>query len=146
MAADNTLQLVTQIDADKANASIKSVNTGLSSIETTAVSAAKGASHGIDGMSASMAKGVVAGNLLAEAIKSAVETAKSWTLEAVQYAAHTTRMTVVMQQLARAHGENVGAAMKWVETVKKVGFSTQDALHTIDRLLIADMDLLSIAQ
>ena len=48
--------------------------TGLSSIETTAVSAAKGASHGIDGMTASMAKGVVAGNLLAEAIKSAVET------------------------------------------------------------------------
>ena len=80
MAADNTLQLVIQVDADKANASIKSVNTGLSSIETTAVSAAKGASHGIDGMTASMAKGVVAGNLLAEAIKSAVETAKSWTL------------------------------------------------------------------
>ena len=77
MAADNTLQLVIQVDADKANASIKSVNTGLSSIETTAVSAAKGASHGIDGMTASMAKGVVAGNLLAEAIKSAVETAKS---------------------------------------------------------------------
>ncbi len=141
MAADNTLQLVIQVDADKANASIKSVNTGLSSIETTAVSAAKGASHGIDGMTASMAKGVVAGNLLADAIKSAVETAKSWTLEAVQYAAHTSRMTVVMQQLARAHGENVGAAMQWVEAVKKVGFSTQDALHTIDRLLIADMDL-----
>ena len=37
----------------------------------------------------------------------------SWTLEAVQYAAHTSRMTVVMQQLARAHGENVGAAMQW---------------------------------
>ena len=101
MAADNTLQLVIQVDADKANASIKSVNTGLSSIETTAVSAARGASHGIDGMTASMAKGAVAGNLLAEAIKSAVETAKSWTLEAVQYAAHTSRMTVVMQQLAR---------------------------------------------
>ena len=43
MAADNTLQLVIQVDADKANASIKCVNTGLSSIETTAVSAAKGA-------------------------------------------------------------------------------------------------------
>ena len=83
MAADNTLQLVIQVDADKANASIKSVNTGLSSIETTAVTAAKGASRGIDGMTASMAKGVVAGNLLAEDIKSAVETAKSWTLQGI---------------------------------------------------------------
>ena len=50
-------------------------------------------------------------------------------------------MTVVTEQPARAHGENVGAAMKWVKSVKKIGFSTQDALHTIDRLLIADMDL-----
>ena len=73
MPADNTLQLVIQVDADKANASIKSVNTGLSSIETTAVSTATGASRGIDGMTASIAKG----------------------------------MTVVMQQLARAHGEKV---------------------------------------
>ncbi|MBI3678954.1 MAG: hypothetical protein HY235_00880 [Acidobacteria bacterium] len=100
MPADNSLQLVIQVDADRANASIKSVNTGPSSIETTVLSAAKGASHGIDGMTASMAKGVVADSLLAEAIKSAVETAKSWTLEGVQYAAHTSRMTVVMQQLA----------------------------------------------
>ncbi len=37
------------------------------------------------------------------------------------------RSVEVMQQLARAHGEHVGAAMKWVEAVKKVGFSTQDA-------------------
>ena len=54
MAADNTLQLVIQVDADKANAS-----PSLSSIETTAVSAAKGASRGIDGMTASMAKGLL---------------------------------------------------------------------------------------
>ena len=84
-----------------------------------------------------MAKGVVAGNLLAEAIKSAA--LDPW--KPFSCAAHTSRMTVVMQQLARAHGENVGAAMQWAEAVKKIGFSTPDALHTIDRLLIADMDL-----
>lgn len=43
MAADSKLELVIAVDADKANASIKSVNTGLSSLETTAVSAARGA-------------------------------------------------------------------------------------------------------
>jgi hypothetical protein len=58
MPADNKLELIVTVDADRANASIKSVNASLSRIETTAVSAAKGASHGIDGMTASTAKGV----------------------------------------------------------------------------------------
>lgn len=38
--ADNTLQLVIQVEADKANNSIKSVNASPSSLETTALSAA----------------------------------------------------------------------------------------------------------
>lgn len=46
MAADNKLELVIQVDAGGANASIKSVNTSLSGLEKTAVSSAKGASTG----------------------------------------------------------------------------------------------------
>ncbi|OFW00528.1 MAG: hypothetical protein A3H94_07655 [Acidobacteria bacterium RIFCSPLOWO2_02_FULL_60_20] len=42
MAADNKLELVIQVDAAGANASIKSVNTSLSGLEKTAVSSAKG--------------------------------------------------------------------------------------------------------
>src|SRR5512140_1720644 len=139
--ADNKLELVVEVDVAKGNASIKTLNTGLSSIEQAASKAGRGASAGIDSITVSMAKGVVAGNLFADAIKSALSTAKAWTMEAVQYAAHTSRMTVVTQHLARAHGENGGAAMRWVEAVKKIGFSTQDALHAIDRLIIADIDL-----
>ena len=67
--ADNNLELIVTVDTDKANASIKSVNAGLSSIETTAVNAARGASRGIDGMTAAMVKGATAGNLLADAIE-----------------------------------------------------------------------------
>jgi hypothetical protein len=52
--ADNKLELVVTVDTDKANASIKSVNAGLSSLETTAVSVTLGASRGIDGMTASI--------------------------------------------------------------------------------------------
>ncbi|MBI4875416.1 MAG: hypothetical protein HY822_12350 [Acidobacteria bacterium] len=139
--ADNKLELVLDVDVAKGNASIKTLNTGLSSIEAAASKAGRGASSGIDSITVSMAKGVVAGNLFAEALKSALATAKAWTMEAVQHAAHTSRMTVVTQHLARAHGENAGAAMRWVEAVKKIGFSTQDALHAIDRLIIADIDL-----
>ena len=55
--ADNKLELVVEVDVKKANASIKTVNTGLSSIEQTAAKAARGTSSGIDGMTASMVKG-----------------------------------------------------------------------------------------
>ena len=44
--ADNKLELVVQVDVDKANASIKSVNAGLSSMEQTAAKAVRGASAG----------------------------------------------------------------------------------------------------
>ena len=55
MPADNNkLELVVEVDVNKANASIKSVNTGLSSMEQAASKAAHGASAGIDGMTASM--------------------------------------------------------------------------------------------
>ena len=42
MAADNKLDLVIQVDAAGANASIKSVNKSLSGMEKEAVSSAKG--------------------------------------------------------------------------------------------------------
>ena len=58
--ADNKLELVVEVDVNKANASIKSVNTGLSSMEQAAGRATRGASAGIDGMTASMVKGATA--------------------------------------------------------------------------------------
>ena len=72
MPAENTLQLVIQVEANKANNSIKSVNASLSSLESTAVSAARGASQGVDGLTASVAKGAAAGTLLAHAFEKVV--------------------------------------------------------------------------
>jgi hypothetical protein len=63
MAEHNKLELVVEVDVNKANASIKSVNTGLSSMEQAASKAAHGASASIDGMTASMVKGAAAGTL-----------------------------------------------------------------------------------
>ena len=52
------------MDVNNANASIKRIDTGLSSMEQAAGKAARGASAGIDGFIASMVKGATAGNLL----------------------------------------------------------------------------------
>jgi hypothetical protein len=139
--ADSKLELVVTVDADKANASIKSVNAGLSSIETTAVNAARGASRGIDGMTVAMVKGATAGNLLADAIKTALSWAKSWTIDAAKLAAHEARLEASTLALARAHGVSTAAALKAVEAVRQIGYHGEEALHTIARFIAADMDL-----
>ena len=126
---------------DKANASIKSINTGLSGMEQAAGKAALGASAGMDGLTVSMVKGSAAGNLLADSIKKALDWAKEWTLGAAQHAAHTDKMSLSMAALARAHGVSAEASNRAVEAVKKVGFGTQDAIHAVDRLMVADMHL-----
>src|SRR5712692_6930133 len=102
--SSNKLELVVEVDVNKANASIKSVNTGLSSMEQAASKAAHGASAGIDGMTASMVKGAAAGNLIAESIKKALEWAKEWTIEAANHAEHTGKMGMSMVALAKEHG------------------------------------------
>jgi len=141
MAADNKLELVVEVDVNRANASIKSVNAGLSSMESTAANAARGASRGIDGLTVSMAKGAAAGNLFAEAIKAALTWAKDWTVGAIEAASQVSRMTVVTQQLAKAHGIAAEDAMKYSEAIQRIGFENEDALHAIDRLIVADMEL-----
>src|ERR1035438_6767684 len=88
MADNNKLELVVEVDVNKANASIKSINTGLSSMEQAAGKATRGASSGIDGLTVSMVKGSAAGNLLADSIRKALDWAKEWTLGAAQRSAH----------------------------------------------------------
>jgi hypothetical protein len=141
MADNNKLELVVEVDVNKANASIKSVNTGLSSMEQAAGKAARGASAGIDGLTVSMVKGSAAGNLLADSIKKALDWAKEWTIGAAEHAAHTDKMSMSMTALAKAHGVSAEASNRAVQAVKNVGFGTQDAIHAVDRLMVADMNL-----
>ncbi|HZT29410.1 MAG TPA: hypothetical protein VFA33_05980 [Bryobacteraceae bacterium] len=141
MANSNQVELVVTVEVDKANSSIKSVNANLSGIEQTAVRAARGASQGIDGMTASMVKGATAGNLLADAIKKAIEFAKEWTVEAAKEAAQAERAAAVTQGLAKAHGDSAAAASKAVEAVRAVGFTAADATVAVQKLIIADIGL-----
>jgi hypothetical protein len=141
MAADNKLELVVEIDASRANASIKSVNAGLSGIESTAAQTARGASTSIDGMTAAMVKGATAGNLLADGIKQAIQFAKEWTIDAAKMAAHNARLEASTKALAAAHGVSAAALKEAVEAVQQVGFLDEDALHAVSRLIIADLEL-----
>ncbi len=139
--ADNKLELVVEVDTNRANASIKSVNSGLSSMEATAAKSARGATQGIDGMTAAMVKGATAGNLFADAIKSAVTWAKEFTVGSVMMAAENAKAEASLKALATAHGVGAAAATKQVAAIEEIGFEFTEAAHAVQRLIIADMDL-----
>jgi glyoxylase-like metal-dependent hydrolase (beta-lactamase superfamily II) len=50
-------------------------------------------------------------------------------------------MGLSMESLAKARGVSAEASNRAVEAVKKVGFGTEDAIHAVDRLMVADMKL-----
>jgi hypothetical protein len=139
--ATNKLELVVEVDTNRANASIKSVNTHLSSLESTAVKTARGASTGIDRMTASMAKGATAGNLFADAIKSALNWAKDFTIGSVMMAAENAKAAASLKALAQAHGVGAGAAVRHVAAIEDIGFEFTEAAHAVQRLIIADLEL-----
>ena len=110
MADNNKLELVVEVDVNKANASIKSVNASLSSMEASATKSAKGATQGIDGMTAAMVKGATAGSLFADAIKGALAWAKDFTVGSVMMAAENAKAEASLRALATAHGVGAAAA------------------------------------
>src|SRR5512140_760638 len=56
-------------------------------------------------------------------------------------AAHESRLEASMRALAKSHGIAQGAAMAQMEAVRRIGFHGEEAIHTISRLIIADIDL-----
>jgi len=139
--ADNKLELVVEVDANRANASIKSVNASLSSMESAAVKSARGAAQGIDGMTAAMVKGATAGNLLADAIKSALAWAKDFTVRSVMMAAGNAKAEASLKALANAHGVGAAAAARQVSAIEEIGFEYTEAAHAVQRLIVADLEL-----
>jgi Holliday junction resolvasome RuvABC DNA-binding subunit len=139
--ADNRLELVVEVDTNRANASIKSVNASLSSMEASAVKTARGAAQGIDGMTAAMVKGATAGNLLADAFKSALTWAKEFTVGSVMMAAQNAKAEASLKALANAHGVGAAAAARQVSAIEDIGFEYTEAAHAVQRLIVADLEL-----
>ena len=139
--ADNRLELVVEVDTNRANASIKSVNASLSSMESSAIKTTRGAAQGIDGMTAAMAKGATAGNLLSDAIKSALTWAKEFTVGSVMMAAENAKSEASLKALANAHGVGAAAAARQVAAIEEIGFEYTEAAHAVERLIVADLEL-----
>ncbi len=138
---DNKLELVVEVDVNRANASIKSVNAGLSSMEATAVKAARGASSGIDGLTVSVAKGAAAAGVLASAFERVVGWVKAQIEETSRLAARNETLAVVNAQLARANGYNEGSIERLVTRIKDLGITTQASRDVVNKMIAAQLDL-----
>ena len=141
MADNNKLELVVEVDVNKANASIKSINSGRSSMEDAARKAGSGASHGIDGFTVSMVKGVAAGELLVDAIKRVIEFTKEWTIDAARAAAELERQVSVTNAAAKAFGITNERAQEAVETFKAVGYTASESEGVIRKLIVSQLGL-----
>ncbi len=124
--ADNKLELVVEVDTNKANASIKSVNASLSSMEASAVKAARGASQGIDGMTASMARAVAAGQLIYSAITAAARALRDMTLGAI----HTQDQ---LGKTAQRIGMSVAALSEWRHAAELSDVSMEQLSTSLSR-------------
>lgn len=78
---------------------------------------------------------------MAEAIKGAAESAKEYVAGAVEMAAHTERLQIGTQVLAKARGLEAKAARDQIEAIKQIGYTTENATEIINRMLVAGQNL-----
>ncbi|MCL4797746.1 MAG: hypothetical protein KJZ84_24490 [Bryobacteraceae bacterium] len=138
---NNKLELVIEVDTKGANASIKSVNSSLSSMEAAAVKTARGASSGIDSLTVSIAKGAAAANVLSNAFERVVGWLKEQIVETSRLAARNETLAVVNAQLARANGYSEGSIERLVGRVKELGITTQASRDIVNKMIASQLDL-----
>jgi hypothetical protein len=98
-----------------------------------AARSARGASAGIDGLTATMVKGAAAGTVLGHAFEQAVGWLKEYGAEIVKYAARTQTLGVVTNQLAKVNDYNAASVNRLVDRIKHLEIRHQaTSLSEID--------------
>src|SRR5678816_323581 len=110
------------------------------SFEQMALSAGRGAA-GINDLSKSLAGAVLSGTLLADGLEGALSKLKEYTVEAAKLAARNETLQVVSQSLARVNGVGEDAVARLVERMKGLNITTQQSYSTVNRLIVAQIDL-----
>ncbi|MBN2118514.1 MAG: hypothetical protein JW730_18215 [Anaerolineales bacterium] len=133
MASDNRLELVINVDSKQGNASIKSVNKSLSGLEDQVIRSTKRASSGMDGMTASMVKGVLAGNALFYAAKKAFDMLKKFTLGAIEtqdmMAKTAQKLGMTVEEFSSLHHVSELAGMSTEQFSSAVGLLSKNMLE-----------------
>lgn len=109
-------ELVIEVNSQQGNASIKQVNQNLSDLERRAVSSSRGASSGIDRMTASMFKGVLGAQALYGAAIKAAQGIKELAKESIGLAMDAIESESLF---ASSMGKMTNQALKWSKDLSK---------------------------
>lgn len=109
-------ELVIEVNSQQGNASIKQVNQNLSDLERRAVSSSRGASSGIDRMTASMFKGVLGAQALYGAAIKAAQGIKELAKESIGLAMEAIESESLF---ASSMGKMTNQALKWSKDLSK---------------------------
>ncbi len=134
--ADNKLELVIQIDPKQANAATSGINKGLSSIEQQAAKVTVSASKSFDGMTASMTKGVLAGNALYDMAKQAFGMLKQFTMGALEHADQ-------MGKMSQKYGVTVKELTAYGYAAKLADVDTETLGTALKKLSVGMLDAAS---
>lgn len=109
-------ELVIEVNSAQGNASIKQVNQNLSELERRAVSSSRGASSGIDRMTASMFKGALGAQALYGAAIKAAQGIKTLATESIALAMNALESESLF---ANSMGKMTNQAVKWSKDLSK---------------------------
>lgn len=109
-------ELVIEVNSQQGNAAIKGVNQNLSDLERRAVSSSRGASSGIDRMTASMFKGVLGAQALYGAAIKAAQGIKTLATESIALAMNALESESLF---ANSMGKMTNQALKWSKDLSK---------------------------
>ena len=155
MAAPNELNLQITGDATNYNRAADSANKSTARLGQTAQQVGRGASQsfeqmavsasrsqrGVSDLTSSLAKGVLAGTLLAGSFAGALSALRDYTSEAAKLAARNETLAVVSSQLAKANGLNDTAVQALVVRMKELGITTQQSFDAVNKMIAAQLDL-----
>lgn len=139
--AANRIYIQVDFQSQSANQAITTLNKNIASIGSAAKSATATATGAISGLTSTFLKGVVGGNLLTNAIQTALAALKDFGVQAAIQGAQIERMEVATLELAKANGIAAEEIQKRSEAVQQLGIEDDKALEVINKMIVANVDL-----
>jgi len=135
------VQIVIEVDADKAGAAVTAVKSAISGLGGTAVTTTREGSAGFNQMEGSILKAVAGAQLLERAVGAAGRALKSVIADSALLAARSEVLDRVMVQLAGTSGQNVRVLRAQVEELRALGIEQTQARQSVIQFMTAELDV-----
>jgi hypothetical protein len=129
------------LDSDEANQRQERTEKNFDRMGDSADKASGQINRGMDGILPGLTAGVTSANLLSNAIEGALGWMKQMAMQSLQAGASVDKMDAVTRSMARSNGLNTDAVMAQVKAVHDLGYSNEDAMRVVQRMIVSQFDL-----